>query len=527
MVINNGNAITQEDQMLKYIRELSKRNPTEARKQTLQYLAKNKNNVDAYYLYGQIEEKLEHFEEAITAYSVVASQPRGVNKFNAIAKIGINYKNIGNIPEAKRFLQNAIDNSPKNEKNARITLAAIYRRERNYDKAIQLLRGIEIQANDVIKEIAIILSLQGKKKEALEELKRIKRISSPIFNREIALEKAKLAIAIEEYSEAEIYIMEAKKTKTKDSLYYQAMHQEALLAKSKEEYTRAAYLCEELLADGQNLSGNVNITMGKIKEEQGDYASAIKNYQIAANTSTDENIRANGHFNLGLLEFAMGNFEEAERNLKRSISHTEAANKAKTIKLVSIYLRQGRYQEALDLVDKFNKTTNGKDAEAGISIVPTIIAKKTGGKLPKRNRTYLENQVIEYSRSEALKHIKEQHLTSHGTISNFSRTVDIDTLFDEIKLQMVDDNMVYEDVFDIYAIDYPNAGYDLDNELVHQIRVVAIPGTMDIITMYPSKRKALKRKGQMAGELKEQQQVKSKSIDRFNARLAKMQNRSN
>ena len=87
---------------------------------------------------------------------------------------------------------------------------------------------------------------------------------------------------------------------------------------------------------------------------------------------------------------------------------------------------------------------------------------------------------------------------------------------------MIDQNMVFEDVFDIYTIDYPNAGYNLENELVDQIRVVAIPGTKDIITMYPSKRRALKRKGQMTEELKEQQKVKSKNIDRFNARLAKM-----
>ena len=165
MEINNGNIRTEEDAMLKYIRELSKKNPQEARIQILKYLDKNKNNADAYYLYGQIEEKLGHYQDAITAYSVVAALPRGVNKYNAIVKIGINYKNLGNIAEAKRYLHNAIDNSPKNEKNARITLSAIYRREKNFTKALELLRGIQIQADDVRREIAIILSLQGKKKK--------------------------------------------------------------------------------------------------------------------------------------------------------------------------------------------------------------------------------------------------------------------------------------------------------------------------------------------------------------------------
>ena len=93
MEINNGNIRTEEDAMLKYIRELSKKNPQEARIQILKYLDKNKNNADAYYLYGQIEEKLGHYQDAITAYSVVAALPRGVNKYNAIVKIGINHKN--------------------------------------------------------------------------------------------------------------------------------------------------------------------------------------------------------------------------------------------------------------------------------------------------------------------------------------------------------------------------------------------------------------------------------------------------
>lgn len=522
MAINNGNSITEEDAMLKYIRDLSKYNPSEARKQILKYLEGNKNNADAYYLYGQIEEKLHHYQDAITAYSVVAALPRGVNKYNAIVKIGVNYKNLGNIPEAKRFLHNAIDNSPKNEKNARITLATIYRNEKKFTKALELLRGIEVQANDVRKEIAIILSLQGKKQEALDELKKMKEISSPVFKREIAIEKAKLAIALELYHEAEVYISEAKTTRKKDGLYYKAIHQEAILARCKKTYSRALHLCEELLADRETFLGNVNITLGEIYEDLGNYAEALKNYQTAALTSPDENVSSNGYYHIGLLEFTMGNFEEAEKNLKKSITHTEATNKAKVIKLVSIYLRQERYEEALALVEKVRRTSKGNTDLSGLSIVPTIIAKKTGQPLPKRNRTYLENQVIEYSSEEALKHIKDNHCNNRGTTSNFSRNVDVDTLFDEIKLQMVDQNMVFEDVFDIYTIDYPSAGYNLENELVDQIRVVAIPGTKDIITMYPSKRRALKRKGQMTEELKEQQKVKSKNIDRFNARLAKM-----
>lgn len=522
MVINNGNVKTEEDALLKYIRELSKHNPQEARKQILKYLEKNKDNADAYYLYGQIEEKLGHYQDAITAYSVVASLPRGVNKYNAIVKIGVNYKNLGNIEEAKRYLHNAIDNSPKNEKNARITLSAIYRREKNFTKALELLRGIQIQADDVRREIAIILSLQGKKREALDELNKMKT-SSPVYKREMAIEKAKLAIALEAYDEAELYVSEAKKTRVKDSLYYQAMHQEAILARGKKIYSRALHLCEELIADRETFLGNVNITLGEIHEDLGNYAEALKNYQTAALTSPDENVSSNGYYHIGLLEFTMGNFEEAEKNLKRSITHTEAANKAKAIKLVSIYLRQERYEEALTIVEKVRKSSKGNTDLSGLSIVPTIIAKKTGKPLPKRNRTYLENQVIEYRKEEALKHIKDNHCNNRGTVSNFSRNIDVDTLFDEIKLQMVDQNMVFEDVFDIYTIDYPNAGYNLENELVDQVRVIAIPGTKDIITMYPSKRRALKRKGQMQEELKEQQKVKSKTIDRFNARLAKKQ----
>ena len=496
MAINNGNIISEEDSLLKYIRDLSKYNPSEARKQILKYLDNNKNNADAYYLYGQIEEKLCHYQDAITAYSVVAALPRGVNKYNAIAKIGINYKKLGNIAEAKKYLHTAIDNSPKNEKNARITLATIYRKEKKYAKALELLRGIEILADDVRREIAIILSLQGKKQEALNELKKMK-ISSPVYKREIAIEKAKLAIALELYDEAEIYIAEAKQTRSKDNLYYQAMHQEAILARGKKVYPRALHLCEELLADRETFLGNVNITLGEIHEDLGNYAEALKNYQTAALTSPDENVSSNGYYHIGLLEFTMGNFEEAEKNLKRSIIHTEAANKAKSIKLVSIYLRQERYEEALELVEIVRKNSKGNPDLSGLGIVPTIIAKKTGKILPKRNRTYLENQVIEYRKEEALKHIKDNHCNNQGTTSNFSRNVDVDTLFDEIKLQMVEQNMVFEDIFDIYTIDYPNAGYNLENELVDQIRVVAIPGTKDIITMYPSKRRALKRKGHL------------------------------
>ena len=50
---------------------------------------------------------------------------------------------------------------------------------------------------------------------------------------------------------------------------------------------------------------------------------------------------------------------------------------------------------------------------------------------------------------------------------------------------MTKENIMYDSLFDKYIINYRNIGYNSDNESIHQLLVLTLPNTKDIITMYP------------------------------------------
>ena len=50
---------------------------------------------------------------------------------------------------------------------------------------------------------------------------------------------------------------------------------------------------------------------------------------------------------------------------------------------------------------------------------------------------------------------------------------------------------------DVYSVDYPNVGETDDGQPLNHFRIVAVPNTKDIITMYPCEDYFLPRKKQL------------------------------
>ena len=191
--------------------------------------------------------------------------------------------------------------------------------------------------------------------------------------------------------------------------------------------------------------------------------------------------------------------------------------------LAAIYFKTEKYDETLKCIDLLKEHYPEVALKSGISPVEILISKKLN--LPTQDResyqTYGERQAIEYSSKEALSHIKQRHGNKSGIVSNFSRNINITELFDEIKLQMTEDTKVNENPMDIYEIDYKEVGYDQNGNLVDRIKVIALPGTFDILTMYPSDKGETIRQKDIKEKL-EQEQLKPKvhsRIERFNNRF--------
>ena len=355
--------------------------------------------------------------------------------------------------------------------------------------------------------------------EALELLCH-KKGQTPEEERFFNIKRALLATEIGQYSDAEGFIALAKEG-TKNYFYFLALNAETELCLKTGDYARGRACCEEVQLYGSADNKRNNVNYGRILEAEGNYAEAMRNYQIAAFSSTNYTIQKEANYHLGNLAYAIGDFETAETALKNALRQYKISGPIFT-KLVNIYLRQGRYQEALDIVKSLTDPKTGMVKIDSLSVVPIIVAKKRGEKLPPRkSKSYLRRQIIEYRADEALAHIQERKRETSETVGRFSETVDVEQLFVEIKEQMTDENRINESICDVYEIDYPNAGYDLEDNLVHKIRVIAIPNTKDILTMYPSGKSSIKKQGNMQEQVTAPQ--KNKMTYRFNARYAAFQ----
>ena len=81
-----------------------------------------------------------------------------------------------------------------------------------------------------------------------------------------------------------------------------------------------------------------------------------------------------------------------------------------------------------------------------------------------------------------------------------------------------------ENLLDTYEIDYKDAGYDQNNNLAHRIKVLALPGTLNILTMYPSVLESPPRQEDIRKQIEIQKgtgKIHSR-VDRFNQKYAKI-----
>ena len=164
------------------------------------------------------------------------------------------------------------------------------------------------------------------------------------------------------------------------------------------------------------------------------------------------------------------------------------------------------------------------EAKDLLNFINLMVDKKTGMQLPERNnRIYRERQIVEYSRQDAIAHIRKHHQSSSQENGNFTFTINISELYDEIQSQLTEDNQVVStDMLDKYLIDYPNVGYTNEGKIVDKIGVVALPGTKNIITMYPDYDSYGIRKSDMKKSSQHQKTRQENSrITRFNERFSK------
>lgn len=333
------------------------------------------------------------------------------------------------------------------------------------------------------------LLCRGKIKEAYTALLKITSDDEKL-NRYLNMKKATLASQCGYLFLADFFLILAKEGLPKNSQYYDIIGEEAKIALRAKEYERVIACCEESLGASKDRNGVIYLTLGHAQAELEMYDEALESYRLALKTTNGKDIRRATNFSRAALYFALGDFVSAEVAIKSCISEEDTISDKSINLLMNIYFKQEKYQEA----EKFLRTvkiSNPKiNYDEGIDV---IIAQKLGKALPPQKSTkHHISQLRNYDKEDALEHIRSHHEYQEDKTGTFAKNINIDELFEEVKLLMSEDAMIYTDILDTYEIVYPNVGFDTENNPVDILRIVTVPDTKNIITMYPSGKKTIK-----------------------------------
>lgn len=516
------NGIYERRKILDSIKQLMEINPSKAKSELIRHLNDTPDDMYAWFYYGKLSQNESNLEEAEMAYTKVA-ESTSRNKYAGVVGLGHIARIRGDFKTAKEYYRRAITEHPKEGQGTFYMLAKLESIDGNYEEALRILDKVSPITNETTIEKARIYVQQGDLKAAQLLFDSIIP-ENELEGRTIAYERAKMAIEAGDKAAAQYYFLEARECRIKDSTYYKILSDEARYALETGNYQLAIDDCEEALADKEISYGENYTTLGIAKQSLQQYQSAITCYRLA---QTEQGVsylpKAAACYYLGCLELTMGDEEAAERDLKSSIISDLPPRPSVIDLLANIYIRQERYEEAKQLITDALQNNYEESDLTGMKYTLLIIKRKTGEISPSQRllgKNYREKQAIDYKKAEAIIHIINHHQLGDFSEGKFPEAMDIEKLYDEIVPQLTDENRTTLDVMDRYFIDYPNAGYSSTGEICNRIGVVTLPGTKEILTMYPDVDNKVATKKDIMKSVGTQKSKTNDQISKFNARFA-------
>lgn len=504
--------IHNQKKSLDSIKELMQKAPARAYSELLRHMELYPNDMYAWHYYGKLNKEFGSIDEAIKAFTKVAESDSW-NRYAGVVGLGDIARNEGKRETAKKYYYQAIRENPNEIEHTYCVLARTEAIDGNYAAAIDVLNMCKKQSNNILIEKLRVYISAGNIEQAENLIARI--IPQTIEEkRTIAYQRALLAIQTGNQEAAQQFLTTAKLYPAKkDYEYYRILNTEALLAIDLNDPTTAIVNCEEALNAGVSHHGEITTTLGRAKQNQGEYKEALKYfYEAIQEVGVASITKQAAYYYASLIEMSFGNIEKAKQNLTECLSIDTEPYTSVVETLCGIHYRQGNYEEIDQIIAKYKGQTESPKLISSLKFMEILLKKQRKEPLPNKNEcTYREKQAVNYSKEAAIAHIKERHMEAAESVSKFAADVDIEQLYEEALLQLNDSTMVASDMVDKYVIPYPGVGHTTNGEIIDEVGVITLPGTFEIITMYPECDKATIRKS---------------DVERFQARESQRQNES-
>lgn len=194
------------------------------------------------------------------------------------------------------------------------------------------------------------------------------------------------------------------------------------------------------------------------------------------------------HFMRGTVYKKHDRFNEAISDFKLANRRNNNMFAVEELFFMYYYLRM--YKEALKLIPILRKSNY--ITSKSIKIM-TLIIKKELGILSLQDKfsisDYSEYQVLDYRKEDAINHIKEHKLNDLNDNSKFRYNINLNYLFELIENNIkIAKRSKEKNQMDIYYFGISNVGTTRSGDNANYVRVVAVPNTYNIISIYPVKK---------------------------------------
>ena len=398
------------------------------------------------------------------------------------------------IDKSIEFYKKVIEESDELELISRFELAKIYQEKNMTKEAIDILtingfnnmylnikRAIIYLIND---DCITALSELNKKEENTLRIEQKEIFDYRFMNQEKNYIIGHSYFKLGKYNKAIPYLRESLDIKNKIT-YFKAYLDIAKIYVTWNRNEEVITICEELLKNSTSdtLNKNINMVLSNALLKKQDYEKAKEHLNMNIFDEKENKI------NIGKIELLKGNFEKAEENFNILNEETDDVYNNVDVfyfKMLTKF-RLGKYDETLNLIDILEE--NGEPLRINkiryrFNRIKLFIHIKKGEKIVNRDYSYSEKQIISYDKDRALEHIISHHI-NNIKLSKFKNVDQIQEIFNNVDNLLTDENVIYDTCFDKYIVKYNGIGMDIDDNNINQLMVITLPGTKNIITMYP------------------------------------------
>lgn len=416
------------------------------------------------------------FEKALEIYLMVENTTHKDKEY-AYYEIANLYYRLGNYDKSEKYFKKVIYNEAKEAEKSKIYVAKIETYRENYIEAEKWLDSVIYKKDKTLAE-------------------------------EVLYNKARILSAMEKYEETEELLLKIINSYNKN---YTAAYIELIYVYCKKNQLEEATKYYNKIKNTFVYNDHTGFIIAEYKLRIGLLDEAMELYNGLLNNYNRDGYKDIVLLNMSHILISKKQYNEARECLKKIKCNKHYNDALKNLMCIELYEKnfEKAYEYFLSINNKFEYE------KESIERIKLMLIKILNMPIVFPNeKSYARKQIINYDKALAITHIKEHTIpTQEENVSYFSKNIDIEKLYNEIKPFLIPENLIELSTMAKYKIKYPNIGIN-NGKMVNELIVVTKLYNDEIITMYPEN--LYIEKEEQTEEIKETKVKRLSQIEKFN-----------